>query len=59
LAIVEETFSLLEGEAVNKRISFHQIIEDHVFINADENMMKTVLRNLVSNAIKFTMREVL
>jgi signal transduction histidine kinase/ligand-binding sensor domain-containing protein len=52
--IAEETIRLLSGEADRKSIELQQIIDDRINVMADENMLKTVLRNLVSNAIKFT-----
>lgn len=40
--------------AKNKHITFTANSSENTFVNADYNMLKTVLRNLVSNAIKFT-----
>lgn len=37
-----------------KSIEFNTEVEDNLFVTADENMLYVVLRNLVSNAIKFT-----
>lgn len=37
-----------------KSIQFETIIDDDCSVYADLNMLKTVLRNLISNAIKFT-----
>jgi two-component system sensor histidine kinase/response regulator len=53
-AVVFEIVALLEGEALHKKIHLQVEIREDVTINADENMLQTVLRNLVSNAIKFT-----
>ncbi|HAA21031.1 MAG TPA: hypothetical protein DCR93_19110 [Cytophagales bacterium] len=54
--LTEETFNLLLPLAEGKRISLiNQIAEDTV-IDADLEMMKVVLRNLISNAIKFTLK---
>jgi signal transduction histidine kinase len=38
----------------SKEIEIVTTIPDNVMIYADKNMMQTVLRNIVSNAIKFT-----
>jgi len=46
--------SLLQANAVNKQIQLTGTIEKNTFIKADKNMINTILRNLVSNAIKFT-----
>jgi signal transduction histidine kinase len=40
--------------AVAKNITIDNSVKDHKLVFADIDMLKTVLRNLVSNAIKFT-----
>lgn len=52
--IVEETLVLLTSQATQKSIEISHEVEPDIFVLADENMLKTVLRNLISNAIKFT-----
>lgn len=52
--IVEQTARLQQLGFTNKRISFRQEIPEQATVLADFNMLKTVLVNLVSNAIKFT-----
>lgn len=52
--LVFESVSMVLYAAVNKQIELTQHCEDHCVIFADRNMMQTVLRNLCSNAIKFT-----
>ncbi len=52
--IVCETLSLLEANAIQKNITIRQLIDTELIVFVDENMLKTVLRNLISNAIKFT-----
>lgn len=37
-----------------KNITLDYLKADHIYVFADINMLKTILRNLVSNAIKFT-----
>ena len=44
------------GTAELKQIVLENDIADNTDIYADKNMLKTILRNLVSNAIKFTNR---
>jgi signal transduction histidine kinase/ligand-binding sensor domain-containing protein len=53
-AIADETINLLEGDAHHKNISVQSLIDQHIMVFADENMLKTIFRNLFSNAIKFT-----
>ncbi len=52
--LVEQTFRLLKLGSEQKQIQLVNTIEKEVFVYADLNTIKTVLRNLVSNAIKFT-----
>lgn len=51
--ITGQTFYLLTSSAGNKNIELINKTGDD-FVRADKNMVKTVMRNLVSNAIKFT-----
>ncbi|MCB1193901.1 MAG: hybrid sensor histidine kinase/response regulator [Leptospiraceae bacterium] len=53
--IIEENFVLLESNANKKNINLVMDISEGVMINADRNMINTVIRNLISNAIKFTL----
>ena len=41
-------------QAINKEITLKNYVDENIFIKADENMIQTVLRNLISNGIKFT-----
>lgn len=51
---VNESLDLLRINAVQKRIKFENHIDDSIHINADSLMFRSILQNLVSNAIKFT-----
>lgn len=51
---ISDVISLLEIQAINKEIKIENLSDVNLIIDADENMLSTVLRNLISNAIKFT-----
>ncbi len=46
--------SLYKISALNKEISLDFSVDDNVRLFVDKKMLQTVLRNLISNAIKFT-----
>jgi PAS domain S-box-containing protein len=50
----KETLRSMVDSANRKGIELNIAIPEHVFIRADEYMLGSVLRNLTSNAIKFT-----
>ncbi|NEW85107.1 MAG: PAS domain-containing protein [Mariniphaga sp.] len=52
--IVEEGAAPLLEAAKNKEIGMFCNIPNEIVIFADSNMLQTVIRNLVSNAVKFT-----
>lgn len=52
--IVERCFNLLEQNAEQKQIVLNNDVPSETLIFADEEMVTTVIRNLVSNSIKFT-----
>jgi signal transduction histidine kinase len=54
LTTAEETLNLLEGDILRKNIAIRQLIGSNITVFADENMLKTIFRNLISNAIKFS-----
>jgi PAS domain S-box-containing protein len=52
--LVRENFKLLKNLADEKNITFINTVPENMTVQADMNSIKTVLRNLFSNALKFT-----
>lgn len=48
------SINLLAAVAANKRIIIENLIDDQLSVYADADMINTVFRNLISNAIKFS-----
>ena len=51
--LVMETIALLSPLANKKKVRIHCFVDEKERVYADAEMIKTILRNLVSNAIKF------
>lgn len=54
--IAVEIVGLFAGNASNKEIKLNSNIAPNTIVFADKDMLKTILRNLISNALKFTPR---
>ena len=52
--LLRDEFDNLKISAIQKHIKLNHAIPSTINLNADLNMVKTILRNLISNAIKFT-----
>ena len=52
--IIHKMVDLYTANASNKNINLHTELPQNLMVYADINMMETILRNLISNAIKFT-----
>ena len=52
--IVDEVFLFSNEIADNKEITLISNVTSDIFVNCDLDMTRTIVRNLVSNAIKFT-----
>lgn len=55
--IVIENFNLLKQNAEKKEIQLLNLVQNNTIVWADKNMITTILRNFISNAIKFTPRK--
>jgi len=53
-ALLKENIELLRGQAQGKSITLEQTSDETTIVHAHRNSVNTVIRNLVSNAIKFT-----
>ncbi|MDP4208946.1 MAG: PAS domain S-box protein [Bacteroidota bacterium] len=52
--VVNDVMQLLGSQAINKRVELENQVPEHLIIHADNNLLKSILRNLISNAIKFS-----
>lgn len=53
-ALLKEIQQALQSAADEKGVNIHNQMAEHIYGKTDSNMLSLVLRNLVSNAIKFT-----
>ena len=54
--LINEHIINLEQIAANKKIKIYSKVKNDIIIKADKNMIKTILRNLMSNAVKYSYR---
>jgi signal transduction histidine kinase len=52
--MTDETIGILQQTADNKAVSIINSISESIFVHVDKNMVLTILRNLINNAVKFT-----
>ncbi len=52
--IVDENFKLFESQALHKKLLLKNDLSESQYVVADLNMTRVIVRNLVSNAIKFS-----
>ncbi|MBD3224339.1 MAG: HAMP domain-containing protein [Caldithrix sp.] len=52
--IIQEMIHLFRADAELKKIDMHSHVSEDITVYADFNMSKTIFRNLLNNALKFT-----
>ncbi|MFZ1289467.1 MAG: PAS domain S-box protein [Melioribacteraceae bacterium] len=52
--LINDVMALYQVNAARKKITLVNLVEKQIKVNADKFMIDTVLRNLISNSIKFT-----
>jgi signal transduction histidine kinase len=55
--IVQENYDLAKPRLKKKNIHFRATVPEGVDVYADSNMLRLILRNLISNSIKFTRQD--
>ncbi|CAN5208011.1 hybrid sensor histidine kinase/response regulator [soil metagenome] len=51
---INDSLDLLKANAMQKQIRLENKIDEHIFVNADSLMLRSILQNIVTNAIKYT-----
>ena len=54
---IQNTIHILKHNLVKKNIKLNCNVDENLNITADQNMINTVVRNILSNAIKFTRKD--
>ena len=52
--LILDNVDLLEGATTSKEIKVNTFLYEKLIVKADKNMINTVIRNLLTNAVKYT-----
>lgn len=52
--VAEQAITILEGKMLKKNINIENELEKDIYVYADDNMINSIVQNLLSNALKFT-----
>lgn len=52
--IIDSIYNLYENNATKKKILLNNSVNNNTYVYVDYNLISTILRNLISNAIKYT-----
>lgn len=53
-SLIDDTIKLQQSIAYEKGIEINNSVDPEIYLCVDKNMIKTAVRNIISNAIKFT-----
>ena len=51
---IDQVLNLMSSTLVSKKIGAFNLCDKHAIVHADKSMIRAVLRNLISNAVKFS-----
>lgn len=51
---MNESLELLNDNAYQKKINLQNLVPKNIYVSADSSMLRSILQNLVTNAIKYT-----
>jgi signal transduction histidine kinase len=54
ITLTDSIFEMVRSNAVDKGITLKSQVPDTIYVHADANMVQAILRNLITNSIKFS-----
>jgi signal transduction histidine kinase len=52
--LLENIYTNIEELFLSKKINYEMSVDENITITADEKMLRTIIRNLITNAVKFS-----